>query len=55
MHWGSFAGTSIADQASTYGMPGKIVDGYDVIAVYEAVKEAVTRARSGIGPHTVRV
>ncbi len=40
----------IADRASAYGIPGVVVDGNDVIAVYEAVKEAVKRARSGGGP-----
>lgn len=40
----------IADRASAYGIPGVVVDGNDVIAVYEAVKEAVNRARSGGGP-----
>ncbi|MBI2842359.1 MAG: thiamine pyrophosphate-dependent dehydrogenase E1 component subunit alpha [Armatimonadetes bacterium] len=40
----------ISDRASAYGMPGMTVDGQDVLAVYEAVKEAVERARSGGGP-----
>ncbi len=40
----------IADRAAAYGIPGVVVDGNDVIAVYEAVKEAVTRARAGGGP-----
>ncbi|KUK14416.1 MAG: acetoin:2,6-dichlorophenolindophenol oxidoreductase subunit alpha [bacterium] len=40
----------IADRASAYGIPGVVVDGNDVIAVYEAVKEAVSRARAGGGP-----
>lgn len=40
----------IADRAQGYGMPGVIVDGNDAIAVYEAVREAVQRARSGQGP-----
>jgi pyruvate dehydrogenase E1 component alpha subunit len=31
-------------------MPGKIVDGQDVLAVYETVSEAVARARAGDGP-----
>ena len=33
-----------------YGIPGVIVDGNDVEAVYAAVKEAVERARAGGGP-----
>lgn len=40
----------IADRATSYGMPGLVIDGNDVIAVYEAVKEAVKRARVGEGP-----
>lgn len=41
---------NIADKAPGYGMPGKIVDGQDVLAVYETVSEAVERARAGGGP-----
>lgn len=40
----------IADRASAYGMPGIVVDGNDVMAVYEAAEEAVKRARAGGGP-----
>lgn len=40
----------IADRAAAYRMPGMIVDGMDVEAVYEAVGDAVERARSGGGP-----
>lgn len=40
----------IADRAVGYGIPGLAVDGNDVIAVYEACREAVERARSGRGP-----
>jgi TPP-dependent pyruvate/acetoin dehydrogenase alpha subunit len=40
----------VADRAAGYGMPGVIVDGMDVIAVYEAAGEAVDRARRGEGP-----
>jgi acetoin:2,6-dichlorophenolindophenol oxidoreductase subunit alpha len=40
----------IADRAVSYGIPGVIVDGNDVIAVYEVVGEAVDRARRGEGP-----
>lgn len=40
----------IAVRAASYGMPGVVVDGQDVVAVYEAVREAVERARSGEGP-----
>jgi len=41
---------NIADRAVGYNIPGVIVDGNDVMAVYEVVKEAVDRARSGSGP-----
>jgi TPP-dependent pyruvate/acetoin dehydrogenase alpha subunit len=40
----------IADRAQGYGIPGAIVDGNDAIAVYEAAREAIQRARSGLGP-----
>jgi pyruvate dehydrogenase E1 component alpha subunit len=41
---------TLADKAAGYGMPGVRVDGGDVLAVYEATREAVDRARSGSGP-----
>ena len=40
----------IADRASGYGIPGAVVDGMDVMAVYEAAGLAVDRARDGDGP-----
>ncbi len=40
----------VADRAAGYGMPGIVVDGMDVIAVYEAVEAALKRARAGEGP-----
>jgi len=40
----------IVDKALAYNMPGKIVDGQDVVAVYDGVSEAVSRARAGDGP-----
>lgn len=40
----------VADRAVAYNMPGVVVDGNDVLAVYEAAKEAVDRARNGQGP-----
>jgi len=39
----------IADRAASYGIPGVIVDGNDVMAVYEIVGKAVDRARRGEG------
>src|SRR6184192_1747471 len=41
---------TLADKAVGYGIPGVRVDGADVLAVYEATREAVTRARAGDGP-----
>src|ERR671927_1679149 len=41
---------TLADKAVGYGMPGVRVDGTDVLAVYEATREAVERARAGDGP-----
>jgi len=40
----------IADRAAAYGIPGKSVDGMDVLAVHAATREAVERARAGDGP-----
>ncbi len=40
----------VATKAAGYGMPGVIVDGNDIFAVYEAAREAMQRARSGGGP-----
>lgn len=40
----------ISDRAQAYKMPGVLVDGQDVIAMYEATAEAVRRARAGEGP-----
>lgn len=44
---------NIATRASAYGIPGEVVDGNDVLAVYEATKRAVERARSGGGPSLI--
>lgn len=41
---------NIADFAGSYGFPGIVVDGNDVVAVHEAVSEAVNKAREGQGP-----
>jgi len=42
--------TDIAERAIGYGMPGQIVDGQDVLTMYEATQAAVARARAGAGP-----
>src|SRR6187551_2225386 len=41
---------TLADKAVGYGIPGTRVDGGDVLAVYEATREAVARGRAGEGP-----
>src|SRR3970040_1294597 len=43
------AAPTLADKAVGYGMPGVRVDGADVLAVYEATRAAVARAREGEG------
>ncbi|MBA2596552.1 MAG: thiamine pyrophosphate-dependent dehydrogenase E1 component subunit alpha [Chloroflexota bacterium] len=42
--------SDIANRASAYEIPGVVVDGLDVFAVYEAASEAIARARRGDGP-----
>lgn len=42
--------SEIAERAKAYGIPGYSVDGMDVIAVYDSMAEAVSRARQGAGP-----
>ena len=44
------AAPTLADKAIGYGMPSVRVDGTDVLAVYEATRDAVARARAGDGP-----
>ena len=41
---------NVADRAVAYGILGVVVDGNDVLAVYEATQKAVERARKGEGP-----
>lgn len=40
----------LAERAKSYGMPGVVIDGNDVLAVRAATTEAVHRARAGKGP-----
>lgn len=40
----------VTARAVGYDMPGMVVDGNDVLAVYEAVQEAIRRGREGKGP-----
>src|SRR5450759_568694 len=44
------AARTLADKALGYGIPGEVVDGNDALAVYEAARAAVNRARMGGGP-----
>ncbi len=43
----------VADRAVAYGMPGQVCDGNNVIEVYDAVNDAVLRARAGAGPSLI--
>jgi TPP-dependent pyruvate/acetoin dehydrogenase alpha subunit len=45
-----FAIKNLSARGPAYGMPGKSLDGNDVLAVYRAVGEAASRARQGKGP-----
>ena len=49
----AYARDDIADLAAGYDMPGVVVDGMDILAVYEAMNAAVARARSGDGPSMI--
>lgn len=44
------ASKTLAQKAIAYDMPGILVDGNDIFAVYNATKEAIDRARKGEGP-----
>jgi pyruvate dehydrogenase E1 component alpha subunit len=39
-----------ADRAASYQMPAEVIDGNDVLVVYDAVRRAAERARAGDGP-----
>jgi acetoin:2,6-dichlorophenolindophenol oxidoreductase subunit alpha len=43
----------VVERAAGYGMPGTIVDGMDVEAVYEVAGAAIERARAGEGPQFI--
>lgn len=40
----------VAGRAASYGMPGVLLDGNDVLAIHAAAGEAIDRARKGGGP-----
>src|SRR5208283_3759130 len=45
--------SDVAARAAGYGIPGVVVDGNDIFAVYQAANRAVERARSGDGPSLI--
>ncbi|EST27015.1 pyruvate dehydrogenase E1 subunit alpha [Streptomycetaceae bacterium MP113-05] len=47
------AAPTLAHKGVGYGMPGRLVDGNDAVAVHSVLGEAVERARSGGGPTLV--
>ncbi len=49
----SMAIKNVAERAQGYGMPGKTIDGMDVVEVHQTVQEAIERARSGGGPSLI--
>ena len=51
----STAAINIADRAVGYNMPGKIVDGNDILATYKEFKEAADYVRAGNGPILVEM
>lgn len=44
---------NIVVRAAAYGIPGEMVDGNDVLAVYEVTRRALERARAGGGPSLI--
>ena len=44
------AGISIADRAKAFGLRSNLIDGNDVVVVYEATKKALKHIRAGNGP-----
>jgi pyruvate dehydrogenase E1 component alpha subunit len=43
----------LSTRAVSYGIPGETTDGNDVLAVYQAARTAIDRARAGEGPSLV--
>ena len=49
------AGRALADRGLAYGIPGKQVDGMDVLAVRSAALEALAHCRDGHGPYILEM
>ena len=49
------AGRDLADRGMAYGIPGKQVDGMDVLAVRNAALQALARCREGNGPYILEM
>ncbi|MBI5881936.1 MAG: pyruvate dehydrogenase (acetyl-transferring) E1 component subunit alpha [Elusimicrobia bacterium] len=52
---GQTAAATIAQRASSYGFPGLLIDGNDLLAVAGAMNEALAAARSGGGPRLIEM
>jgi pyruvate dehydrogenase E1 component alpha subunit len=44
------AGSDITKRGEVFGIPSQMIDGMDVLVVYEAARDAVQRAHRGEGP-----
>lgn len=44
---------NIADRAPGYGIVSEVIDGNDVIAIYQATRRAIAHARAGAGPYMI--
>jgi len=44
---------NVVDRAPAYDIPAEVVDGNDVLSVYEASRAAISRARRGLGPSLI--
>jgi 2-oxoisovalerate dehydrogenase E1 component alpha subunit len=51
--WKEMAVQNVADRAAGYGFKGSVVDGNDLLQVYQTTKWAVEEARRGLGPALV--
>jgi pyruvate dehydrogenase E1 component alpha subunit len=51
----AWAVDSLIPRAAAHNMPVELIDGMDIIAVYDAAKRAVERARNGEGPTLLEI